>query len=72
MTPENILVTMEVHSLFTPTFNNESLKAVGTALKQKNFPSRITISFLKLILTLNNFILNCTYLQIKGCTIGTK
>ena len=36
MTPENILVTMEVYSLFTPTFNNESLKAVRTPLTSSN------------------------------------
>ena len=44
-----------------------------TTLKRKNKPTMVIITFLKLILTLNNFIFNCkTYLQIKGCAMGTK
>ena len=53
--------------------NNEAIKAVETTLKLKNLPTKVIISFLKLTLTLNNFIFNCSnFLQIKGCAMGTK
>ena len=43
------------------------------ALKRKNLQTKVIISFLKLILTLNNFIFNCkNVLQIKRCAMGTK
>lgn len=49
------------------------MEAVETTLKRKNKPTRLINTFLKLILTLNNFIFNCkNYLQIKECTIETK
>ena len=48
---------MEVRSLFTSIPHRENIKAVETTLKRKNKPSRVIITFLKLILTLNNFIL---------------
>ena len=70
---ESVLVTMDVLSLYTNISNNEGIKAVETTLKQKNLQTKVIISFLKLILTLNNFIFNCTiFLQIKRCTVGTK
>ena len=67
---ESFLVTMDVCSLYTNIPNNERIKAVETTLKRKNLPTKVIISFVKLILTLNNFIFN--FLQIKGCAMGTK
>ena len=59
---------MDVRSLYTKIPDNKGIKAVETTLKQKNLPTKVIISFLKLILTLNNFIFNYTnVLEIKGC-----
>ena len=70
---ESFKVTMDVRSLYINIPNNERIKAAETALKRKNLQTKVTISFLKLILTLNNFIFNCTnFLQIKGYAMGTK
>ena len=64
---------MDVRSLCTNISNNEEIKAVETTLKWKNLPTKAIISFLKLILTLSNFVFNSTnFLQIKGCAMGTK
>ena len=64
---ESFLVNIDVCSLYTSTPNNKGITAVETTLKRKNLPTRAIISFLKLILTLVNFIFNCTnFLQIKG------
>ena len=64
---------MNVRSLSTNISNNEGIKAVETTLKRKNLPTKAIISFLKLILTLSNFVFNsANFLQIKGCTMGTK
>ena len=72
--PKNsILVTLDVRSLYTNIPNNEGIKAVETALKQKIVLTEIITAFLHLALTLDNFIFNCQkYLQIKGCAMGTK
>ena len=51
---ERILDTMDVLSLYTNIPNIEGIKAVETKLKCKNFQTKVIISFLKLILTLNN------------------
>ena len=60
---------MDARSLCTKIPSNEGVKAVETPLKRKNLPAKV-ISFMKLILTLNNFIFNCTnFLQIKGYAI---
>ena len=70
---ESFLVTMDVGTLYTNILNNEGINVVETKLKRTNLPTKVIISFLKLILTLNNFIFNCTnFLQIKGCAMGTK
>ena len=71
--PDNsILVTMDVRSLYTIIPNKERIEAVETTLKRKNIGTRIT--FLLLVLTLNNVVFNCQlYLQIKKCwAVGTK
>ena len=73
VTPENILVTMYVSLIYTSIPNKEGFKATEMKLKRKNLPSRVNISFLKFILTLNNFIFNYTdFLTIKRCAMGTK
>ena len=70
---ESFLVNMDVHSIYTNIPNNEGYKAVKTTLKGKSLQTKVIISFLKLILTLNNFVFNCTnFLQLKGCPMGTK
>ena len=68
--PDNsILVTMDVRSLYTNTPNKEGIEAV----KRKNIGTRIVSTFLRLVLTLNNFVFNSqNYLQIKGCAMSTK
>ena len=44
-----------------------------TTLKRKNIGTTIISTFLRLVLTLNNFVFNSqNYLQIKGCAMGTK
>ena len=69
----SILVTMDVRSLYPNIPNKEVIEAVETTLKRKNIGTRIISTFLYLVLTLNNFIFNSqNYVQIKGCTMGTK
>ena len=72
--PDNsILVTMDVRSLYTNIPNKEGIEAVETTLKRKNIGTAIISTFLRLVLTLNNFVFNSqNYLQIKGCAMGTK
>ena len=69
----SIFVTMDVRSLYTNIPNKERIKAVKTTLKRKNIGTRIISTFLRLVLTLNNFVFNCqNYLQIKGCAMDIK
>ena len=69
----SIIVTMDFRSLYTNIPHKEDIKVVETALKGNNKQTRVIIYFLKLILTLNNFILNFKdYLQINGCAMETK
>ena len=72
--PDNsILVTMDVRSLYTNISNREGIEAAETTLKRKNIGTMVTSTFLRLVLTLSNFVFNSqTYLQIKGCAMGTK
>ena len=72
--PDNsILVTMDVRSLYTSIPNKERIEAVETTRKRKNIGTRIISTFLRLVLTINNFVFNSqNYLQIKGCTMSTK
>ena len=72
--PDNsILVTMDVRSLYTNIPNKEGIEAVETTLKRKNIGTSIISTYLRLVLTLNNFVFNSqNYLQIKGCAMDTK
>ena len=73
--PNNyLLVTLDVKSLYTNISNNEGIKAVREAYD--NHPNKIAtkviITFLSLILTLNSFVFNSfNYIQIMGCAMGT-
>ena len=55
---ESLLVTLDVKSLYTNIPNNESIKAVKESYekyKEKTVSTKVIITFLSLILTLNNF-----------------
>ena len=63
---------MDGRFLYTNIPNKEGIEAVETTLKRKNIGTRIILRFLRLVLTLNNFVFNSqNYLQSKGCTMGT-
>ena len=71
----DILVTMDVRSLYTNIPNQEGIQAVRETLNNSpsRIPTRVITTFLTLILTLNNFIFNGVhYLQNKGSAMGTK
>ena len=72
---ESLLVTLDGKSLSTNIPNNESIKAVKESYekyKEKVVSKKVIITFLSLILTLNNFVFNCThYLQTMGYAMGT-
>ena len=66
---------MDVKLLYTNTPNSEGISAVKAAYEsysEKSVATKEIITFLTLILTLNNFKFNCkNYLQIRDCAIGT-
>ena len=72
---DSYLVSLDVPSLYTNIPHKEGIEAVKQKLK-KSKPSisiKVILTFLKLILTLNNFVFNgINYLQKKGCAMGTK
>ena len=74
--PDNcFLVSMDVRSLYTNIPHKEGIEAVKESLEKKppSAPIIVILTFLNLILTLNNFIFNgINYLQVKGCAMGTK
>ena len=61
--------------LYTGLPNAEGIKAVRKSLDnhpKRTVATKVTTTFLALILTLNNFIFNTRdYLQTKGCAMGT-
>ena len=72
---DDILVTMDVRSLYTNIPNDEGIQAVRQKLNESSsrISTRVITTFLFLILTLNNFIFNgINYLQTLGCAMGTK
>ena len=75
LSDDSYLVSLDVHSLYTNIPHKEGIEAVKQKLK-KSKPSiniKVILTFLKLILTLNNFVFNgINYLQKKGCAMGTK
>ena len=72
---ESIFVALDVKSFYTSIPNPEGIAAVKKAherYQHKTVPTKVTTTFLALILTLNNSIFNSKfYLQIKGCSMGT-
>ena len=75
---DQILVTMDVKSLYTNIPNAEGMEAVKSCFRARAKPgdgilAKVIIQFLTLILTLNNFLFNDEhYIQINGCSMGTK
>ena len=74
--PENsYLITVDVKLLYTSIPNSEGIKAVKIShenFTKKTIATKVTTTFLALILTLNNFIFNSKhFLQTKGCAMGT-
>ena len=69
------LTSLAVRSLYTNIRHKEGIEAVKQKLK-KSKPSisiKVVFTFLKFILTLNNFVFNgINYLQKEGCAMGTK
>ena len=66
---------MDVKSLYINIPNNEGISAVRSYLEQSTIKHLlpVIISFLGLILTLNNFIFNdINFLQTNGASMGTK
>ena len=72
---DSYLVSLDVRSLYTNIPQKEGIEAVKQKLKRSK-PSmsiKVILNFLKLILTLNNFVFNgINYFQKKGCAIGAK
>ena len=70
-----LIVTVDVKSLYTNIPNNEGIKAGREAYDNhptKTVAAKVIITFLSLILTLNNFVFNSiNYLQIVGCAVDT-
>ena len=66
---------VNVKSLYTSIPNNEGIKAVKESYekyKEKTVSAKVIITFISLILKLNNIVFNCTlYLQTMGCALGT-
>ena len=73
--PNDILVTLDVKSLYTNIPNEEGIEAVQAAIAGSpytNASSKVITTFLWLILTLSNFIFNSiNYLQKQGVTMGS-
>ena len=78
MTPESLLVSLDVSSLYTNIPNKEGVQATHQSLLTDrglvNNPSNLSLAeLLWLVLTLNNFRFNGkNYLQIGGTAMGTR
>jgi hypothetical protein len=76
--PSNLLVTMDVSSLYTNIPNNEGLRAVAKILRASRNPidnptNQSVLHLLKLVLELNNFEFNGQhYSQVGGTAMGTR
>ena len=72
---DHYLVSLDVRSLYTNIPHKEGIEAVKQKLTKSKpgISIKVVLTFLKLILTLNNFVFNgINYLQKKGCAMGTK
>ena len=69
------IVSLDVKLLYINIPNAEEINSVKTSLEnysKQTVLTKVIITFLALILTLNNIIFNCkNYLQIKSCVMGT-
>ena len=74
-TYNSYLVSLDVKPLYTNIPNSEGIKAVKTSLdnfRRNTIATKVTTTFLSLILTLNNFVFNCkNYIQMTVCGIKT-
>ena len=74
--PNNaFLISMDVRSLYTNIPHKKGIEAVEQSLQKRptTTPSTVILTFLNLILILNNFVFyGINYLQTKGCAMGTK
>ena len=72
---EILLATLDVKSLYTIIPKNGGIKAIREAYNKhpsKSVSTKVIITFLSLIFTLNNFIFNYShYPQVMGCAMGT-
>ena len=70
-----LLITLNVNSLYTNIPNSGGIKAVREAYDNhpnKTVPTKVILTFLSLILTLNSFVFtSINYLQTMGCAMGT-
>ena len=69
-------MVLDAKSLYTNILNSEGIKAVREAYDKHPFKAVSTkviiITYLSLILALDNFIFNCFHdLQVMGCAVGT-
>ena len=74
--PDNsYVVSLDVKSSYTNISNADGIKSGKTSLEKyskRTASSKVITTFLLLILTLNNFMFSCrSYLQMKGCAMGT-
>ena len=74
--PHNaMLVTLDVRSLYSNIKHNEGLNSLQESLDNridKTPPTKVLITLMNHVLTLNNFNFNGRhYLQVKGCAMGT-
>ena len=72
---DSYLVSLDVRSLYTNIHHKEGIEAVKQKLKKSklSISIKVILTFLKIILTLSNFVFNgINYVQKKGCAIGTN
>ena len=72
---DSYLVTMDVKSLYTNIPNDEGIEVIKDYISNSDIKDKqpIITTFLRLILTLNNFSFNGTnFLQLSGVSMGTK
>ena len=72
----SLFVTLDVKSLYTKIPSNEDISAVKESFekcKEKMVSTKVVLTFLSLVLTLNNFVFNCThYLQIMAHAMSAR
>ena len=70
---DSYLVSLDVRSLYTNIPYKEGILNKSLKKSKPSISIKVILTFLKFILTLNNFVFNSiNYLQNKGCVLGTK